>query len=70
LFKKYFSGHCKSLEPIWEELGEKYKDHKTILIAKMDSTANDIDLISIESFPTIKLFKKETNEVVDFKGIK
>ena len=34
-------GHCKSLAPKYEELGEKLKDDPNIVIAKSDGTAND-----------------------------
>jgi len=61
-------GHCKKLVPIYEELGEKYKDNKNVIIAKMDSTANEVDSVSVSGFPTLKWFPADSDEVVDYDG--
>ncbi|XP_026884303.2 protein disulfide-isomerase A4 isoform X2 [Electrophorus electricus] len=48
-------GHCKKLEPDYLALGKKYKNEKSLVIAKMDATANDVphDGYKVEGFPTI-----------------
>ncbi|XP_030067941.1 protein disulfide-isomerase A2 [Microcaecilia unicolor] len=51
-----WSTHSKELEPIWEQLGEKYKDHENIIIAKIDATANEIDGLRVRGFPNLKYF--------------
>ncbi|KAJ1917152.1 protein disulfide-isomerase precursor [Tieghemiomyces parasiticus] len=65
-------GHCKKLAPVWEELGEKYADHPSIVVAKLDGTENDVPVkpedFQIQGFPTIKLVKRGTNEVVEYSG--
>lgn len=56
------------MTPIFEQLGEKFKDHESIVIAKMDATANELEHTKIQSFPTLKYYKKGDNAVVDFNG--
>ena len=41
-------GHCKKLAPIWDELGEHFKDDDTVVIAKIDMTANELATVSVQ----------------------
>lgn len=61
-------GHCKALAPIYQQLGEKFKDHESIVIAKMDAASNELEHTRVNSYPTIKLYKKETNEAIEYNG--
>jgi protein disulfide-isomerase A1 len=44
-------------------LAEKFAEDKTIVVAKIDSTVNELEHTKINSFPTIKLYKKGDNKV-------
>lgn len=68
MFYAPWCGHCKALEPLWNELGEHFKESKDVVIAKMDSTKNEIESFKIKAFPTIKLFSKGILNVKDYNG--
>ena len=48
---------CLDLQPIWEQLGEDFKDRHEIQIAKMDSSKNEVDAVEVTSFPTMLYFQ-------------
>lgn len=45
------------------QLGKKYEDSESVVIAKMDATVNELEDVKIVNYPTITLYKKGTNEV-------
>lgn len=61
-------GHCKALEPKYNELATDLKDVKGLTIAKCDSTANEIEGINIQGFPTIKFFPKGSTTPIEYDG--
>jgi protein disulfide isomerase len=66
-------GHCKNLEPAYKELGARIKKEgvKTVTIAKMDATANDVSNSAYQAngYPTI-LFAKagSKNSPLKYEG--
>jgi protein disulfide isomerase len=60
-------GHCKQLEPIYHKLAKRFKKVDSVVIAKMDGTANEHAQVTAEGFPTI-LFYPAGGEVVSFDG--
>jgi len=45
-------GHCKTLAPKYEELGKSFSEDPSIVIAKVDATANDTPA-DVSGFPTL-----------------
>lgn len=59
-------GHCKQLAPTYEELGKKFANVDSVVIAKIDATANSFDGVDVQGFPTIYLFpaNDKTNPIL------
>eukprot|EP00826_Nyctotherus_ovalis_P017541 TRINITY_DN1516_c0_g3_i3.p1 TRINITY_DN1516_c0_g3~~TRINITY_DN1516_c0_g3_i3.p1 ORF type:complete len:471 (-),score=189.02 TRINITY_DN1516_c0_g3_i3:60-1472(-) len=49
-------GHCKRLAPIYVETAEELKNNKKLKLVEMDATKNDVEGVTVKSFPTIFLF--------------
>lgn len=55
-------GHCKKLAPIWEQLASDLKDVPNLVIAKFDSTANEVDGLEIRGYPTLKFYPRGSKQ--------
>jgi len=62
-------GHCKTLEPIYEELAKKRGGKGDVVIAKLDATANDWnqEKYKVSGFPTI-FFKTKSGKIETYNG--
>ncbi|XP_007467027.1 PREDICTED: protein disulfide-isomerase-like protein of the testis [Lipotes vexillifer] len=68
MFYAPWSQKCRALFPVLEELGRKYQNHSTVTIAKIDITANDIQLTYLDRYPVFRLFPTDSQQAVLYKG--
>ncbi|XP_062036449.1 protein disulfide-isomerase-like protein of the testis [Lepus europaeus] len=68
MFYAPWSEKCRALFPLLEELGIKYQNHSTITIAKLDITANDIQLTPMDRYPFFRLFPTDSEQAVKYDG--
>ncbi|CAA0339760.1 unnamed protein product [Arabidopsis thaliana] len=62
-------GHCQKLAPILDEVALSFQNDPSVIIAKLDATANDIpsDTFDVKGFPTI-YFRSASGNVVVYEG--
>ncbi|CAE7262187.1 pdi-2 [Symbiodinium sp. KB8] len=63
-------GHCKALAPEYEKAAEHFEDVDSVVIAKVDATANEVDHpgVNVQGFPTLYFFPAGSNTPVTFDG--
>jgi protein disulfide-isomerase A1 len=52
-------GHCKHLAPHYDEAAKLLANNPQILLAKVDSTENEVAGLDIQGFPTLKFWGKD-----------
>lgn len=62
-------GHCKNLAPHYDAAAKALANNPNIIIAKVDSTENEVAGVDIQGFPTLKWWGKDKSaEPVEFNG--
>ncbi|CAO2655184.1 Nn.00g102480.m01.CDS01 [Neocucurbitaria sp. VM-36] len=71
-FTAPWCGHCKTLAPVWETLANDFATEPTVLIAKVDAEAENSKALAqeqgVQSYPTIKYFKKGSTDPLPYEG--
>lgn len=62
-------GHCKTLAPHYDEAAKRLANNPNIVIAKLDSTDNEVAGVDIQGFPTLKFWGKDKSQApIDYNG--
>lgn len=51
-----WSSASQGLFPLFEDLAKHYSDTEDVVVARIDVTANDVNIQMTDRYPTIKLF--------------
>ena len=61
-------GFCKSFAPEYEKIATDLKIATNLIIAKLDATANEVEGLVIESYPTIIYYVANNKNPIKFEG--
>ncbi|XP_072275162.1 protein disulfide-isomerase-like protein of the testis [Pyxicephalus adspersus] len=71
MFYAPWNKESQELLPVWEDLGRRYMNNTNVTIAKIDCTANDIQLMVLDRYPYFRFFPAGLdNQSVRYKGNK
>ena len=61
---------CKKMSKQKKCVSDPYliKLQDDVIVAKMDATVNELSHTRVRSFPTIRLYKKESKDVAEYNG--
>ncbi|XP_007238204.4 protein disulfide-isomerase [Astyanax mexicanus] len=69
LFYSPWSSDSRALFPLWEDLAEHFSDSEDVVVARIDITANDVNIRMMDRYPCIKVFPAVYAErVVSYSG--
>ena len=60
--------HCHELQPEYEKLARMLEGIDSIIIAKIDGTANEVPGVSVRGFPTLRFYSAIDKNGIDFNG--
>jgi hypothetical protein len=56
------------MAPIYADVATALSSEPNLIIAEMDATANEVDGVSIQGFPTLKFYPANNKTPMDFSG--
>jgi protein disulfide-isomerase A1 len=68
LFYAHWCLHSQKLHPEYYKVAEAFKDDDSIVVAKIDSSNNEVPGQNVISMPTLKFFAANNKAGIDFEG--
>lgn len=62
MFHLPWCDHCKELMPIFHEIADELSSTNSLILAKIDSSLNEVKGVSVPTFPTLLYYKKGSKE--------
>jgi len=63
-------GNCKKLAGEYRKVAKHFKKNENVVIAKLDSTENEVHGHQISNYPVIKMFPAKNKTAIEYTGTK